>query len=309
MNLNFTAILASTLAIAAPLLYASIGELLSQRGGILNLGLEGLMLIGAVTGYIAGLHTGSVVVAVAAAMISGAVVGVLYAFFTVTMQANQVVCGLALVIIGFGISGLLGRPIFGLTSTAVFRTLPIPGLSEIPVIGDILFNQNLLVYALYFIVPIVSFYIYKTRPGLALRAVGENPAAMDAVGISATRIRYVHVIIGSALVALGGAYITLAFTPTWVTGITAGKGWIAVALVIFSGLKPHNLVLGAILFGAVEIMGMHMQMLGVGISSFIVSMFPYICTVLVLIVSTGNFRKSSYSTPAALGKHYDREDR
>ena len=307
--MNIVTILAAAVSLSAPLLYAGLGELLSERGGILNLGLEGVMLIGAITGYMTGLFSGSLALGVLAALLTGALVGLIYAFFTVTMQANQVVCGLALVIVGSGISGLLGKQVYGHTSEAVFRTAAIPGLSEIPVLGPILFNHSLLVYALYLIIPIVTFYVYKTRPGLALRAVGENPAALDAMGFRVSLIRYVHVIIGCAMVSLGGAYITLAYTPNWNTGMTAGKGWIAVALVIFSGLNPLKVVLGAILFGAVEIIGVYMQVVGVNISSFIISMFPYICTVLVLIVSTGNFRKSRFSTPAALGKHYDREDR
>ncbi len=307
--MDVVAILAATMGTAAPLLYACLGELLSQRSGILNLGLEGVMLIGAITGYMTGMSTGSLALGVLAALLAGAVVGVFYAFMTVTMQANQTVCGLALVTVGTGISGFLGKAVYGHTSTVVFSKIAIPGLSQIPVIGPILFNQNLLVYALYILVPVLSFYIYKTRAGLTLRALGENPAALDAVGFHVYLLRYVHVIIGNALVALGGAYITLAYTPNWNTGMTAGKGWIAAALVIFSGWKPVNALLGAILFGGVEVLGLRLQSMGVNISPFFISMLPYLCTVAVLILSTGNFRKSKSPAPAALGQHYDREAR
>lgn len=307
--MDIVAILAATMGMAAPLLYASLGELLSERSGILNLGLEGIMLIGAITGYMTGMNTGSLGLGVLAALGAGALVGVVYAFLTVTMQANQTVCGLALVIVGTGVSGFLGKSVYGHTSTVVFGKIAIPGLSQIPLLGPILFNQNLLVYALYVIVPVMTVYIYKTRPGLALRALGENPAALDAVGFHVHVIRYVHVIIGCAMVSLGGAYITLAYTPNWNTGMTAGKGWIAAALVIFSGWKPINALFGAILFGGVEVLGLRLQLMGVQISSFFISMLPYICTVVVLILSTGNFRKKKSPAPAALGQHYDREDR
>lgn len=294
---------------AAPLLYASLGELLSERSGILNLGLEGVMLIGAITGYMTGLNTGNLWLGVLVALLAGAIVGLVYAFLTVTMQANQTVCGLALVTVGTGISGFLGKSVYGHTSEVVFSKIAIPGLSKIPVIGPILFNQNALVYILFILVPVITFYIYKTRAGLTLRALGENPAALDAVGFHVYALRYLHVIIGCALVSLGGAYITLAYTPNWNTGMTAGKGWIAAALVIFSGWRPVQAMLGAILFGGVEVMGLRLQLMGVNISSFFISMLPYICTVVVLVLSTGSFRKKKSPAPAALGQHYDREAR
>ena len=308
--LDITAILAATLAMAAPLLYASLGELLSQRSGILNLGLEGTMLIGAITGYMTGMYTHSLWLGVLVALAAGAFVGLMYAFLTVTMQANQTVCGLALVTVGTGISGFLGKAVYGHTSDVVFSKITIPGLSQIPVIGPIFFDQNILVYILYIIVPVMTFYIFKTRPGLTLRALGENPAALDAVGFHVYALRYIHVIIGSALVSLGGAYVTLAYTPNWNTGMTAGKGWIAAALVIFSGWKPVNALLGAILFGGVEVLGLRLQLIEtIHIPSYFFKMLPYICTVVVLIFSTGSFRKSKSPAPAALGLHYDREDR
>ncbi len=307
--MDIVAILAATMGTAAPLLFASLGELLSERSGILNLGLEGVMLIGAITGYITGMNTGSLWLGVLAALLAGALVGLVYAFLTVTMQANQTVCGLALVTVGTGLSGFLGKAVYGHTSEVVFSKIAIPGLSQIPVLGPIFFNQNALVYVMFILVPVLTLYIYKFRPGLALRALGENPAALDAVGFHVYALRYLHVIVGCALVSLGGAYITLAYTPNWNTGMTAGKGWIAAALVIFSGWRPVNALLGAILFGGVEVLGLRLQLLGVNISSFFISMLPYICTVAVLILSTGSFRKGKSPAPASLGQHYDREAR
>ncbi|MDD2427530.1 MAG: ABC transporter permease [Eubacteriales bacterium] len=302
-------ILAATLATSPPILYASLGEIFSERAGILNLGLEGIMLIGAVSGFMVGLSSESLFLAILATLAAGAIVGLVYAFLTVTLQANQTVAGLALVTVGSGLSGVLGRDVTGAAATVSFSNVAIPGLSKIPVIGPILFNQNPMVYALYILVPLAHFYIFKTRPGLKLRALGENPSALDASGTRVYLLRYLYVILGCSISALGGAYITLAYTPTWMIGITAGKGWIAAALVIFASWKPINAALGALLFGGIEVLGTRMQTMGVPISSYFINMLPYIFTVLVLIISTGDFRKSKSPVPAALGQPYDRESR
>lgn len=302
-------ILAATLSTCPPILYASLGEIFSERAGILNLGLEGIMLVGAVAGFIAGLNSESLTVAILVAMAAGAAVGLVYAFLTVTLQSNQTVAGLALVTVGGGLSGVLGRDVSGVAATVSFSNIAIPGLSQIPFIGPILFNQNAMVYALYFLVPLAHIYIFKTRPGLKLRALGENPSALDAAGSRVYVMRYLYIILGCSITALGGAYITLAYTPTWMIGITAGKGWIAAALVIFASWKPFNAALGALLFGGIEVLGTRMQTIGIPISSYFINMLPYLLTVIVLILSTGNFRKTKSPVPAALGQAYDRESR
>jgi len=309
--MNFIAsVLASSISVAAPLMYASVGEIISERSGVSNLGLEGIMLVGAVTGYLSALHSGSLLAGVLGAMLAGAVIGLFYALMTVTLQANQIVCGLALVTVGTGISGFLGKAAFGKIISHSFNRIAIPGLSQIPFLGPVLFEQNLLVYALYFVVPLAWFYLFKTRPGLKLRALGENPAALDAAGVSVYLLRYLYVTVGCAIVAVGGAYITLAYTPAWIEGITAGRGWIAAALVIFAVWNPLFAAAGAILFGSVEVLGLRLQVIGITIPSYFVRMLPYICTVVVLIFSTGSFKKRKASSmPASLGKHYDREER
>lgn len=302
-------VLAATLSTCAPIMYASLGEILSERAGVLNLGLEGVMLIGAVTGFITGSSTHSLALATLVALGSGALMGLIFAVLTVSLRANQIVCGLAMVTVGTGLSGVLGRTVSGMGAAVSFVKVPIPGLSKIPYLGPIFFNQNLLIYGLYFLVPILHIYIFKTRPGLKLRALGENPGALDAAGIRVFMLRYVYVIIGCALVSLGGAYITLAYTPSWIIGITAGKGWIAAALVIFASWRPINAALGAVLFGGIEVIGTRLQTMGVNVPSFFINMLPYLCTVAVLILSTGNFRKDKSPAPAALGQFYDREAR
>ncbi|MDR1949073.1 MAG: ABC transporter permease [Spirochaetaceae bacterium] len=304
-----TAILTAALGTAAPILYASVGEIISERAGVLNLGLEGIMLLGAVSGYIVAVQTASLPLAVLAAFLTGALVGLFYAFMTVTLQANQIVCGLALVIAGNGLSGFFGRVVFGRAASVSFGRRLVPGLSGIPFFGPILFNQNVMVYGLYFLVPLVWFYLYKTRPGLKLRALGENPGALDAVGIHVFSLRYLYVMAGSAIAALGGAYITLAYTPSWTAGITAGRGWIAAALVIFASWNPAVAALGAVLFGGVEVLGLRLQVIGIDVPSHFIKTLPYLCTVVVLILTTGSFRKRKSPAPAALGRHYDREAR
>lgn len=303
------AILSSAITSSGAIMYASMGEIITERSGVINLGLEGVMLMGAVTGYIAGVKTGSLPLAVLAALGAGALIGLFYAIATVTLRANQIVCGLALVTLGTGMSGFIGKGFAGIVSGVSFSKIAIPGLSEIPFIGDILFKQDPMIYGLYLLVPLLMFFIYKTRPGLVLRALGENTAALDAAGIKVYLLRYLYIIAGTAIVSLGGAYVTLSFTPSWYDQITAGAGWIAAALVIFSQWNPLKAFLGALLFGSVSAIGLRLQIYGINIPSFFISMLPYLCTVIVLIVSTGSLRSKRSASPAMLGKPYDRETR
>ncbi len=299
-------VVGAAISASAPIIYASLGETISQRSGVMNLGLEGVMLVGAIVGYKTATETGSLAAAMLMVVLSGALLGLLYAFLTVTMRTNQPVTGLAFVMVGEGLSGMLGKTVNAMANFGSFEKIGIPGLQSIPVLGQMLFRQDLLVYALYLLIPLLTWYIYRTRK---LRALGENPAAMDAVGLNVFLPRYLYVIVGTILVAIGGAYITLAYTPSWANNITAGKGWIASALVIFAAWNPARAALGGLLFDVIEIVGLRLQSSGVAISSNLLSMLPYVVTVIVLIFSTGSFRKKRTSMPSAIGLPYDREMR
>jgi simple sugar transport system permease protein len=293
-----------------------VGEILTERSGILNLGLEGTMIMGAVSGFAAAYHTDNAYLGVLAGMAAGAILGLIHAFATVTLRTDQVVAGLAITIGGTGLASFLGQklgpgggPLVGLIGPR-FVEVPIPGLSSIPVVGDILFNRDQLVYLMYLLVPAVWYYLYRTRPGLHLRAVGENPQATDALGVNVFRTRYIYTVVGGALVGLGGAHISLAYTPGWSENLTGGRGWIAIALVIFATWNPARAVLGALLFGGVNAIQFRLQAEGTTISANLLNMTPYILTVVVLVAVTylEAFRKR-VGAPAALGLPYNREER
>lgn len=308
-NLWLVSFLSAVIVAATPILYASVGEILSERAGVMNLGLEGVMLLGAVSGYIVVVRTQSLLYALLAVILVGLLIGLLFALLTVTLQANQTVCGLSVTIFGTGLSGFMGKLASSNATPEFFQKIAIPGLSRIPYIGPIVFRQDLLVYSLYVLVALAYFLIYRTRPGMKLRAVGENPNAADYVGINIYRLRYLYVCLGCILTAVGGAYISLAYSPMWIDGMTAGRGWIAIALVVFSGWNPLFAAAGALLFGGIDVLGLRFQAMGVSIPSHFISMLPYISTVLVLIVSTGSFGNKRSRTPKALGTPYDRECR
>ena len=302
-------VLASAIATSAALMYASTGEILTERSGTLNLGLEGVMLVGAVMAYVTAYHTQSLALSVLVALAVGALVGLVFAFMTVTLQANQVVCGLALVTLGSGLSGFIGKDVGGTTLPVSFQKVAIPGLSDIPILGEIFFQQDLMVYGLYILVPLLYLFLFKTGPGPRLRALGENPAALDAAGVRVYLLRYLYAMAGTAIVSLGGAYTTLAFTPTWIDNITAGNGWIAAALVIFAFWNPLYAALGSIFFGLINVLALRLQLTGVPIPSFFISMLPYVCTIAVLVLSALGREGRLSKAPKALGSYYDRVDR
>ena len=286
-------------------LLAALGALLNERAGILNLGVEGIMLMGAVSGFLVGQATGSPWAGALAALAAGALLALVHAFLTVTLRANHVGSGLALAIFGTGFSAYLGRSVAGLPLTTPFQPVAVPGLSQIPVVGEILFRHNPLVYFGYALVPLLWWWLYRTRPGLHLRAVGENPAAADAMGLSVARTRYLYVLAGGALCGLAGAHLSLAVTPSWVEGMTAGRGWVAVALVIFAGWDPVRAAAGALLFGAVEAAVFRLQAAGTAISPALLAMLPYLLTLVALAVAS----RGRSRIPGALGLAYDRESR
>lgn len=299
----------ATIIAAVPLLFGTIGALFSERSGVSNLGLEGIMLIGAVFGFMTAVRTESIWLSLITVVAIGALIGIIYAFLTVTLQANQIVCGLALTTFGEGLSSFLGKSISGMAAPLTVSTVKIPVLSKIPIIGDIFFTHDGFVYALYIIVPLACIYLYRTRAGLVLRATGENPGAVDATGRSVTRTRYAYVIFCCVLAAIGGAYLSLVYAPSWTNGMTAGKGWIAVALVIFSTWNPALAAVGAILFGGIDVFTIRIQALGVNIPAYFIRMLPYLFTIIVLILYTGNFFSRKSSSPKALGEPYYRESR
>lgn len=309
-------ILTVTIQAGTSLVFATIGEIFTERSGILNLGLEGIMIMGAVSAFAAVYHSESLVVGVLVAMLVGGLLAAIHAFLTIGLRTDQVVTGLALTLFGAGLSSFLGqnlgpggKPLVGEIGPK-FAKVAIPLLSQIPFLGEALFRQDLLVYVMYLLVPVATYYIYRTRPGLHLRAVGENPATADAMGVNVARTRYVYTILGGMLIGLGGAHLSLAYTPGWTENLTGGRGWIAIALVIFATWDPRRAVIGAILFGGVNAIQFRLQAAGTTIPAAFLGMLPYLLTIVVLVVITWweAFSKR-IGAPAALGLPYVREER
>lgn len=305
----FISVSAAAIVYAVSILYAAIGEIFSQRAGIMNLGVEGIMLMGAVSGFLTVFYTNNLALAILVVILTGMLLGLVFAFITVTLQADQTVCGMAFLIFCGGLSGFFGKSVTGIASAVKFEKIAIPLLSKIPVVGEIFFHQDLLVYIMYFIIPASIFYIYKTRAGLILRSLGENPASLDTAGINVFALRYAYVIFGCAMTAVSGACISLSYTNFWNEGMTGGKGWIAFSLVAFSRWNPGYAALGALLFGGIGIMGINMQIYLPGVPTQFYTMLPYAATILALVTTTGSFRKKHTEEPAALCQKYDREER
>jgi simple sugar transport system permease protein len=312
-----TSILTITVRAGTSLIYGTVGEIYTERSGILNLGVEGMMLSSAVAAFATAYYTGSPALGLVVAMLMGAVLASIHAFLTVTMRANQVVSGLSITLFGTGLASFLGerlgpvsnnRSLVGLVGPR-FSPVVIPGLSEVPVVGAF-FKQDILTYALYLLVPAAWYYLYRTRNGLTLRSVGESPQTADAMGINVMRIRYLYTIVGGVLIGLGGAHLSLAYAPGWVENITGGRGWIVIALVIFSMWNPSRAVLGAILFGGINAVQYRLQAGGTTIPSAYLNMLPYLMTILVLVAITW-WKTLSHriGTPAALGTPYMREEK
>ncbi len=294
-------ILAAMVAAATPLLFAALGELVVEKSGVLNLGVEGMMLVGAVCGFAVTVQTGSSTAGFVLGAAAGAAMAALFGVLTLLLLANQVATGLALTLFGVGLSALIGQGYVGIPIPDV-PELDIPGLTDIPVIGEALFGQDALVYLALAMVPAVHWFLYGTRKGLILRAVGENHAAAHALGYKVIRIRFLAVLFGGAMSGMAGAYLSLDYTPMWAEGITAGRGWIALALVVFATWKPGRVLLGAWLFGGLTIAQLHVQGLGIDIPSQVLSMLPYLATVLVLVLISRDVTRIRLNAPASLGK-------
>ena len=319
MNSNIVlAVIISAIAFGTPLVLAGIGELLAERSGVLNLGVEGMMLMGAVTAFVVSQKThGStwfvLLLAVLASMAAGAAMALIHAFLSITIRVNQIVSGLALTIFAgiIGLSSYLGQVwnIGGQAGQHEFNKLDVLGLANLPIVGPLLFHEDAFVYFSWLLVIGVLFYLYRTRPGLYLRAVGENPSAADAMGINVVAYRYVHTIVGGSLAGLAGAYFTLALAPIWTDGLTAGFGWIAIALVIFAFWRPDLLLLGAYLFGIFSALGPTFQTRGITVlPTEFYSALPFLMTVIALAAASTSWAKRRIGTPASLGIPYTREE-
>jgi simple sugar transport system permease protein len=315
-------ILHAGVASGTVLLFATIGEIFAERSGILNLGVEGMMLIGAMSGYSVAISTGNPWLGVLVAIIAAGIFSQIHAFITITLQADQVVSGLALTFLGVGISLVLGEGLSKAGAVSLLPSFSIPLLSQIPILGEIFFsNQSVLVYIGYLLTPFSAYYIYKTRPGMHLRAVGEYPAAADSMGVNVYLLRYFYVFVGGLLAGLAGATISLAVAPGWFSELTtAGQGWIAVGLVIFAQWNPWRAAFGAYMFGALRRLILDIQGPAVlfGIANpfyynpylgFFLQMLPYAFTIIVLIIGSREAMRKRLGAPAALGTPYIRGER
>jgi ABC-type uncharacterized transport system permease subunit len=288
---------------ATPLLFAALGEMITEKSGILNLGVEGMMIMGAIIGFLAVHLSGSVTVAILASILAGAFMATIFALFVLKFHASQVPTGLALTIFGVGLSALVGQSMVGIAYDGI-PNISIPLLSKIPVLGALLFEHDFLVYLSIAMVVAIHYFLTKTRAGLILRAVGDSHDAAHAMGYSVVKIRFMAILFGGAMAGLGGAYLSLAYSPLWVEKMTAGRGWIALALVVFACWRPGRVLLGAYLFGGISILQLHAQALGIGIPSQVMSMLPYLATILVLVIISRDISKIKLNAPASLGRAF-----
>ncbi|MCZ7894041.1 ABC transporter permease [Agrobacterium salinitolerans] len=297
------AILLTVITAATPLVIAASGELVTERSGVLNLGVEGMMIMGAVCAFAAAHMTGSPYLGILAGIASGAVFSLLFGFLTLTLVTNQVATGLALTILGLGVSGMLGESFVGLPGVKL-QPIVFPLLSDIPFLGPLLFRQDLIFYLSIALVAGISWFLFKSRMGLKIRAIGDNHASAHALGINVIRTRYLAVMFGGACAGLAGAQLSLVYTPQWVENMAAGRGWIALALVVFASWRPWRVLAGGYLFGAVTIGQLHAQAFGIGVPSQLLSALPYVATIVVLVIISHNRRTTLINTPASLGKSF-----
>lgn len=305
---DIEAVLNAALRVSTPLLFATLGEIYTERSGILNLGLEGIMAMGALTAFGISLLTGNIALGVIAAIVVGGLMGVIHAFMSVTLRSNQVVSGLAITMLGLGVSELIGRIYYtGIPLPIRLPITPIPYLANIPILGALLFKHDPLTYLSLILAFIMWFTLFKTKAGISIRAVGENPFAADAVGINVYTIRYLCTVIGGMLTGLGGAYLSVVYRPAFQPGMTAGLGWIAIALTIFALWSPLRAIIGAALFGGLRALEFRLQ--PVGIPPNIIAMLPYLFTIIVLTIGTRGSVRRMIGAPSALGIPYIRGEK
>lgn len=303
MTETVVGILLATLGAGTPLVFAALGELITEKSGVLNLGVEGMMIVGAVCGFAVAAESESLWLGVAMSVVAGAGMALLFGILTLTFQANQVAAGLALTIFGIGLSAYIGLDYTSVALTGM-QQIHIPALSDIPIIGPLIFSLDPLLYLSFVAFAAITFFLYKTKSGLLLRAVGESPESAVSLGYPVIAIRYMAVLFGGAMAGLGGAYLALVYTPLWVEAMTAGRGWIALALVVFSTWRPARVMVGAYLFGGVTIIQFHVQGFGVDIPSQLLSMLPYLATIVVLVLISRDINTIRLNAPASLGKAY-----
>ncbi len=296
-------ILLGIVVAATPLVFAAIGELVAEKSGVLNLGVEGMMIVGAIAGFSVTLESGSYLVGIVSAILAGALMALLFGFLTQTLLANQVATGLALTMFGLGLAALWGQGYSGKTADK-FPKLDIPLLSDLPIVGKLVFGQDYLVYLSVALVLAVSWFLRKTRGGLIIRAIGENHEAAHAIGYPVVFYRYLALLFGGACAGLGGAYLSVVQTPFWAEDMTAGRGWIALALVVFAAWRPGRALLGAYLFGGITILQLHSQGFGVKIEAQYLSMLPYLATIMVLVMISSDRMKVKLNAPACLAQPF-----
>jgi simple sugar transport system permease protein len=302
-------IVAAAMSSGTPLLFAVLGGILIERSGIIQLGAEGIMLMGAVTAALVCVRTGSLAAALLAVLAVSAALGLMHAFMTVSLRANQIVSGLAMTLFGSGLSAFLGRGIAGQPVPGAVPKLDLPFLEAVPVVGDLFAHLDALTWASFALVVGMHLYIYRTSWGLHLRALGDNPPTADVMGIPVTAFRYGCVIAGTMLIGIGGADLLLVFSPAWIEDMTAGRGWIAVALIIFARWNPVRALLVAYFFGALDALGFRIQLIGSDIPSYFLKMIPYAATLLVLMALGWRNRGKPSGSPESLGVPYIREQR
>jgi general nucleoside transport system permease protein len=299
----FVAILAGTVIAATPLIYAALGELVVEKSGVLNLGIEGMMLMGAAFAFWAVIAGLPMPVAIVAGALAGAASSLVFGVLALTFQTNQYAAGLSLAIFGSGVSAFIGRG-FGSAPIDALDPLRIPVLSDLPIFGPLLFRYDPLVYLAFVAFGLIAWFLYRTKGGLILRTIGESPETSHAIGYPVIRIRYLAILFGGLMAGLAGAYLSLAYTPLWIENMTAGKGWIALALVVFATWRPLRVLLGAWLFGGMTILQLQGQALGVAVPSELLSALPYLATIVVLVIISRNRQMLALHFPASLAKPF-----
>jgi simple sugar transport system permease protein len=301
------------IGLGTPLVFGTVGEILTERAGILNLGVQGMMIFGAVMGFWATFVTGSLWLGVLASLLAGAAMSLIHAFNSITLRVSQIVSGLALTIFGTGVAVYIGKagsdPLIGQPSKAVFEPILPEALSDIPIIGPLIFGHDAIIYLSWVMVAATSYYLFRTRPGLAVRSVGEDPASAEAAGINVSWVRYVHVMVGGALAGLGGAYFSLALVPSWQDNPIGQAGWISIALVILASWRPWRALWVAYIFGIAGRLNFTFQTLEINVPATLLNMLPFLLAIIAMIVLTSGKRARFLGAPAALGSPYFREER
>jgi simple sugar transport system permease protein len=301
MNLIIS-ILQRTMVAGTPLLLGTVGEIITERSGILNLGIEGMMALGAIVGFSVTYTTKNPVLGLFAGILAGGVLALLHAFVSINIRGIQTLSGLAIAMIGSGLAGMLGKNYIGVPLPTRFSEVAIPGLSKIPFIGPILFNRDPLFYTGIILAVLARFILFKTRWGINIRSVGENPKAADALGINVGLVKYLSTFIGGCFAGFAGAYLTLAYMPSWIEGMTGGRGWIVIALTIFAQWDPLRAILGAYIFGGVDVLQYILQPLGIPVP--ILKMTPYIVTLIILLITAREIMRKHLGAPKALGEPF-----